>query len=85
MAINWPLESPPGSCWVKEEKINLKLLGNTCRIGCPQAVWQWNSMIARSLVLRLVTVTDNAAVAFQDCDYAFLVGAKPRGPGMERE
>ena len=34
--------------------------------------------------LETVTVTDNASVAFQDCDYAFLVGAKPRGPGMER-
>ena len=29
-------------------------------------------------------LTDDIEVAFQDCDYAFLVGAKPRGPGMER-
>ena len=34
--------------------------------------------------LEAITATDDAAVAFQDCDYAFLVGAKPRGPGMER-
>ncbi|MBM23269.1 MAG: malate dehydrogenase [Gammaproteobacteria bacterium] len=34
--------------------------------------------------LETITATDNASVAFQDCDYAFLVGAKPRGPGMER-
>jgi len=29
--------------------------------------------------------TDNAEVAFKDADIAFLVGAKPRGPGMERK
>jgi len=27
---------------------------------------------------------DDANTAFKDADYAFLVGAKPRGPGMER-
>ena len=31
-----------------------------------------------------VTTTDNAATAFGDSNFAFLVGAKPRGPGMER-
>ena len=29
--------------------------------------------------------TDDATVAFQDCDYALLVGSRPRGPGMERK
>jgi malate dehydrogenase len=29
--------------------------------------------------------TDDAAVAFKDTDYALLVGARPRGPGMERK
>lgn len=29
--------------------------------------------------------TDDAAVAFKDADYALLVGARPRGPGMERK
>jgi len=29
--------------------------------------------------------TDDAKVAFKDADIAFLVGAKPRGPGMERK
>ena len=28
--------------------------------------------------------TDDAKVAFKDIDYALLVGARPRGPGMER-
>lgn len=29
--------------------------------------------------------TDDADVAFKDADYALLVGARPRGPGMERK
>ena len=32
-----------------------------------------------------VTCTDDPEVAFKDCDYALLVGARPRGPGMERK
>ena len=35
-------------------------------------------------LLRDVVVTDDPAVAFRDADYAMLVGAKPRGKGMER-
>ncbi|HEY7841136.1 MAG TPA: malate dehydrogenase [Gammaproteobacteria bacterium] len=31
-----------------------------------------------------VQCSDDANVAFRDADYGFLVGAKPRGPGMER-
>jgi malate dehydrogenase len=31
-----------------------------------------------------VVATDDPNVAFKDCDYALLVGARPRGPGMER-
>ena len=31
-----------------------------------------------------VVTTSDADVAFKDADFAFLVGAKPRGPGMER-
>ena len=31
-----------------------------------------------------VVPTDDPNVAFKDCDYALLVGARPRGPGMER-
>jgi len=29
-------------------------------------------------------ITSNLSTAFKEIDYAFLVGAKPRGPGMER-
>lgn len=32
-----------------------------------------------------VVVSDQAEVAFRDIDYALLVGARPRGPGMERK
>jgi len=31
-----------------------------------------------------IITTDDAATAFGDSNFAFLVGAKPRGPGMER-
>ena len=34
--------------------------------------------------LRSIVVSDKPEVAFRDADYAFLIGAKPRGPGMER-
>ncbi|MBS0456614.1 MAG: malate dehydrogenase [Proteobacteria bacterium] len=32
-----------------------------------------------------IVATDDANVAFKDVDYALLVGARPRGPGMERK
>ncbi len=32
-----------------------------------------------------VVTSDDARVAFRDADYAMLVGARPRGPGMERK
>lgn len=32
-----------------------------------------------------LVATDDAAVAFRDADFALLVGARPRGPGMERK
>jgi malate dehydrogenase len=35
--------------------------------------------------LNKVVATDDAKVAFKDCHAALLVGARPRGPGMERK
>ena len=35
--------------------------------------------------LNRIVATDDAKTAFKDCDYALLVGARPRGPGMERK
>lgn len=36
-------------------------------------------------LLQSIVCTDDAEVAFKDADYALLVGARPRGPGMERK
>ena len=36
-------------------------------------------------LLQDVVFTDDAEIAFGDADYALLIGAKPRGPGMERK
>ncbi|HLF97977.1 MAG TPA: malate dehydrogenase [Methylococcaceae bacterium] len=36
-------------------------------------------------LLRSVVATSDPRVAFAGADYAFLVGARPRGPGMERK
>ncbi len=35
-------------------------------------------------LLEDVVCTDDASIAFKNSDYALMVGAKPRGPGMER-
>ena len=32
-----------------------------------------------------IVCTDDPDTGFKDCDYALLVGARPRGPGMERK
>ena len=32
-----------------------------------------------------IVATDDANIAFKDAEYALLVGARPRGPGMERK
>lgn len=39
---------------------------------------------AYPLVHQIIPTTD-ALVGFKDCDVAVLVGARPRGPGMERK
>lgn len=36
-------------------------------------------------LLKGIVCTDDAEVAFKDSQYALLVGARPRGPGMERK
>jgi malate dehydrogenase len=35
--------------------------------------------------LNKVTATSDALAAFKDCNFGMLVGARPRGPGMERK
>lgn len=36
-------------------------------------------------LLQQIICTDDPSVAFKDAEYALLVGARPRGPGMERK
>ena len=36
-------------------------------------------------LVKEIICTDNVDLAFQNSEYAFLVGARPRGPGMERK
>jgi malate dehydrogenase len=36
-------------------------------------------------LLHRIEVTTDPKVAFRNADYAFLIGARPRGPGMERK
>lgn len=36
-------------------------------------------------LLRKIVTTDDPRLAFDNVDYAFLIGARPRGPGMERK
>lgn len=36
-------------------------------------------------LLQNIICTDDPMIAFKDSDYALLVGARPRGPGMERK
>lgn len=36
-------------------------------------------------LLKGIVATDDATIAFKDVDFAYLVGARPRGPGMERK
>ena len=35
-------------------------------------------------LLEDVVTTSDPSIGFKDIDYAFMIGAKPRGPGMER-
>lgn len=35
-------------------------------------------------LLRSITISEKESVAFKDVDFVFLVGSRPRGPGMER-
>ena len=66
-----------------DEKINLNLLEITPALNALNGVAMELEDCAFSS-LNKITVTDNPDVAFQDADFSFLVGAKPRGPGMER-
>ncbi len=66
-----------------DQKINLKLLEIPPVLDALKGVAMELDDCAFPC-LESITATDDASTAFKDAEYAFLVGAKPRGPGMER-
>ena len=66
-----------------EEKVRLRLLEIPQGIGAAEgAALELQDGAFR--LLEHVEVTDDPAVAFDGCNLSLLVGARPRGPGMER-
>jgi malate dehydrogenase len=66
-----------------EQPVILQLLEIPPAMGALQGVVMELQDCAFPLVQGIVA-TDDPNVAFKDTDYALLVGARPRGPGMER-
>lgn len=68
----------------KDQPVILQLLEVTPALGALEGVVMELNDCAFPLLHSVVT-TDDPNVAFKDADYALLVGARPRGPGMERK
>lgn len=68
----------------KDQPVILQLLEITPALKALQGVAMELDDCAFPLLAGIVC-TDDANVAFKDTDYALLVGARPRGPGMERK
>ncbi len=68
----------------KDQPVILQLLEITPAMGALKGVAMELDDCAFPLLSDIVC-TDDASVAFKDADYALLVGARPRGPGMERK
>ena len=66
-----------------DQPVILQVLEITPALGALQGVVMELQDAAFPLLVDTVA-TDDAETAFQDTDYALLVGARPRGPGMER-
>jgi len=67
-----------------DQPVILQLLEITPAMGALQGV-AMELMDSAFPLLQDIVVTDAVETAFKDVDYALLVGAKPRGPGMERK
>jgi len=67
-----------------DQPVNLHLLEITPALAALQGVVMELNDCAFPTVNKIVA-TDDAKVAFKDCNAAMLVGARPRGPGMERK
>jgi len=68
----------------KDQPIILQLLEITPGMNALSGVAMELSDCAFPLVKEIIC-TDKVDLAFQNSEYAFLVGARPRGPGMERK
>lgn len=68
----------------KDQPVILQLLEITPALDALKGVAMELDDCAFPLLAGMVT-TDDPNVAFKDADYALLVGARPRGPGMERK
>ncbi|MCC7462346.1 MAG: malate dehydrogenase [Gammaproteobacteria bacterium] len=67
-----------------DQPVNLRLLEITAALpGLNGVVMELNDCAFPTL--NSVVASDDARVAFRDCHAALLVGARPRGPGMERK
>ncbi len=66
-----------------DQPVILQLLEITPALGALNGVVMELNDCAFPLLAGIVA-TDDANVAFKDAEYAILVGARPRGPGMER-
>jgi len=73
-----------GAALGPDTRVNLHLLEITPALGALQGVVMELNDCAFPTLGRVVA-TDDPRVAFRDCQVAFLVGARPRGPGMERK
>ena len=73
-----------GAMLGNDQPVILQLLEITPALGAVKGVVMELDDCAFPL-LSDVIYTDDADVAFQDADYALLVGSRPRGPGMERK
>src|SRR5688572_363094 len=67
-----------------DQPVNLHLLEITPALQALQGVVMELNDCAFPTLNRVIA-TDSAQVAFRDCNVAMLVGARPRGPGMERK
>jgi malate dehydrogenase len=67
-----------------DQPINLNLLEIPAAAAAVQGVVMELNDCAFA-TLNKVTATSDANVGFKDCNFAMLVGARPRGPGMERK
>ena len=68
----------------KDQPVILQLLEITPALEALKGVVMELEDCAFPLLAGIVT-SDKAEVAFKDADYVLLVGARPRGPGMERK